>query len=236
MVELELTPSSFEKVQTLGEAETEKEDRPMGNVFGNVMHRSFELYVRKYKESNASSLSEEEFRALIRIAIMESAAEIDERYKNKGGYEKNALEFEEYLLPRLMAFSQNKEIKECFEKAGDRANIHPEYNFSFTSAFGDFKKDMPQASQELLDTYDNIADDTKVWVHGISDLVIFWPSQREVLIIDYKSDAKRISETVEDFEKRLYSKYSLQLAFYEYAMKRAFGEGVEVRSRLYHLY
>ncbi len=240
LVELELTPSSFENRKESAEKDDPSaEKRPKGNIFGNVMHRSFELLVLLYKNrmGRDEAITDEQIREIVEKAILESASDIEDRYKNSGGYEAAYRDFMDYLTKKLREFTDDETVIGLLESAGVPENIHPEYPFSLVTDYKTFCKDIDGNEDILkkLGKMGEISDDTRIWVHGISDLVIEIPDDR-ILILDYKSDVKRSSESTDEFVSVLFTRYSGQLALYEYAMKKAFGDEKQVEARLYHLY
>ncbi len=62
IVELELTPSSFEKNVEPVEKEKEgnAEERPRGSIFGNVIHRSFELLILSWRKDLERAFTRED--------------------------------------------------------------------------------------------------------------------------------------------------------------------------------
>ncbi len=241
LVELELTPSSFENRKESAEKDDPSaEKRPKGNIFGNVMHRSFELLVLLYKSKMGrdEAITDEQIREIVDKAILESAADIEDRYKNRGGYEAAYKDFMDYLPEKLREFIDDETVIGLLESAGVPENIHPEYPFSLVTDYKAFCKDIDGNEDILkrLSKMGDISDDTRIWVHGISDLVIEIPDDDRILILDYKSDVKRSSESTDEFESVLFARYRGQLALYEYAMKKAFGDDKKIGARLYHLY
>ena len=246
LVELELTPSSFEKREKQdAKDDQEAEKRPKGNIFGNVMHRSFELLVLLYRSKMGSgeTITTEEISKIVDKAILESAADIEERYKNHGGYEAAKKDFAEYLVPKLQEFIFDKTVLGLLGKAEVPENIHPEYPFSLVTDYKTFCNELDEnniiGNEEIrkkLSKMGEPSDDTRIWVHGISDLVVEMPKDNKILVLDYKSDVNKNSESSMNFGDRLNKRYAGQLGLYEYAMKKAFGSDKNIGVRIYHLY
>jgi hypothetical protein len=78
--------------------------------------------------------------------------------------------------------------------------------------------------------------DGKLWVNGISDLLIVRPDNT-ILIVDYKSDLKVETDDSMSFKDILMERYKGQLGLYRAAMRRIFGVDDEAISvRLYSMY
>ena len=255
---LDLTPSMFEKEsgsekQQSDEEENgaEEESRPKGNIFGNVMHRSFELLVQRWCSHLDTVPSQEEIEICIRQAVMESYADMEEIYLRDGGYSAHKEEYFNYLKEKLTDYVADEDVLQLIQQAGSAAHIHTEYPFSFMTTIGELQKDpkLAEALEKILlaklwrhdstedrkAKYEALSPVTSVWVHGISDLVLELPGK--VFILDYKSDCKPAGESFNSFSARKRMKYSGQIAFYCYAMRRVLAkEGDEVEGELYLLY
>ena len=216
-----------------------QERRPKGNIFGNVMHRSFELLVQRYGKEICTFDEKQSENAVNRCvcqSIMESYEDL--LWEGKRLYLKDE-EKEEiypeavktYLIPVLKRFMKSEKIKKLFEGAKE---IYTELPFSYNTTKG-ADTQLFAAIEKHLDMHKiEIADAQPVWVHGNADLVIVGKDEK-INIIDYKSDTKRVD--FKTFEKALNEKYEGQMLLYRYSMSKLFGVSAEnVSAELYHLY
>lgn len=234
-----------------------EEKRPVGNIFGTVMHRTYELIMKEWKNfSMAESPSANDIsiiKGCVIRAVMESRSDIDETYRKYGGFAVQSKIFADYLFDKMKVFIADEDIRGL---VGNASKVMTEYPFSFITTIGELRKDdeVKEALDKKLiksagiknakDGADGSSDerlkavypdDMKAWVHGAADLVIVSDDKKSVTIVDYKSDIKSQSEDPDSFRRNEEKKYAGQLVLYRFAMKRAFGT-CDVRLHLYDLY
>ena len=218
-----ISPSGFEGKGNSGySAEHEgyvKEDRPRGNIFGNVMHRTFELIVNGLKVDRDNIFVER----IIRRAIMENSDKLSKE---------DAKSYMRYLLPIA-----NKYMDEIIKPIVDDAEeIYPEYSFSFYVTMDDkniaaFKKKF----EDCINKAKLIIDEDKIWITGQMDLVVK-TKDGKYKIYDYKSDGK-YGKPDDEYLKALEKKYEGQLRLYTYAATNAFNAKEEdIETVLINLY
>lgn len=225
-----ITPSGLESKGVTGYSPNDKgyrkENRPMANVFGTVMHRTFELIVIRY-QSIIKQTGGELKKALTRVinqAIMESMEDMREVDDPK--------QFLEYLLPVMEAY-----LPEVITPIMESAEaVYPEFEFSFyvpESEIVQFRNCFDSYLQESNQPIPMISD--KIWVNGQADLVVK-QTDGTLKVYDYKSDAQN-GKPDDEFEKALAEKYEGQLALYRYAVSKAFDvEEKSVKTELISLY
>lgn len=250
---ISLSPSMLEGVledsdndkKTAGEDEDkknieEKERRPKGNIFGNVMHRSFELLVQRYGKEICTydeTLSEKAVKTCICQSIMENYDDLliegKRRYLKDGEQEEEYPEaVKSYLIPVLNRFIKSEKMKELLK---DAKEIYTELPFSYTTTKEEDTELFTAVELHLEKHKIEIADGQSVWVHGNADLVVR-SKDDTIKIVDYKSDSKKLKE-MELFEHTLNRKYEGQMLLYRYSMSKIFGVPLEdVSVELYHLY
>ena len=253
---IDITPSTFEKTgradqisdidedddELESEIEEEKsndENRPIGNIFGTVMHRAFELVVLEWARDRGVVGNEVLQRACIRQAISESAGLISSS---------DIKVYEEYLKEKVSALIVDKSLMDLLEAAVP-GGIHPEYEIRINTILSELQSDelmstelarkLPSKLWRDYDKetrtklYDSMPGDTDVFVHGCCDLVV--ETTDKVYVIDYKSDRKGKTVKVGTFEDKLNTKYEGQLGLYRYSLKKAFPDK-EIQTMIYHLY
>ncbi len=174
--------------------------RPVGAVFGTVMHRTFELIVDRWNcDPKLLGISPDLLvPSCIRQAVNESFDDIPEG---------EASLYETFLQDAVMAFGtwfRNCDIKKLAEK------IYTELPFSYM---------IPP--EEIETEKSTPGKSPAVWMHGSADLVIRL-NDGSYHIIDYKSDSDAVYPDEEAFEKRLRGKYSPQIEAYKAAVARVF--------------
>ena len=179
--------------------------RPYGNVFGKVMHRTFELIINRwdcYEKLPAENL--EAWRMLcVRQAVREMMDDIAEG---------DAPVYEAFLKEAAREFTEWFHSSELCKNA---EKFYAELPFSFV------KERKTGASVEDAREED-ASKKIPVWMHGEADLVIQL-KDGSFHVIDYKSDIDRDYPTEEAFEERLRGKYAPQVNAYREAVSRCFG-------------
>lgn len=177
--------------------------RPTGNIFGTVMHRSFELLIQRWQGNKMSADSEMEglYEICIRQAINESRQDIPEGEEEK---------YVNFLREAISAWGKWFASSELSRNG---VAFYTELPFSY-----------------LKETEN--ADEIPVWMHGEMDLVVkcadgtFW-------VLDYKSDNDARYPDEAGFEERLRGKYFRQIEAYKDAVVQLFGvDGDKVRASL----
>lgn len=226
---ISITPSSLEKDFQTGYTKKEKgfileDDRPGNNIFGTVMHRTFELIVERRDDINPSNKAEQAKRA-INQAILESSDDIADDAIRKLYYD--------YLTKVIIDKGYLDKVLSFVEGADE---VYTEFDFSFfvpegehESFLGRFKAHLDKAKIVIPD------EKTPIWVNGQADLVVRKGDQ--VTVYDYKSD-KTNGKPIPDFEAALIKKYEGQLELYKYAIGKAFGlaDVKADKGTLIHLY
>ncbi len=195
------SPSDYEKESVRKKAdaaevpipENEAMKRPVGAVFGTVMHRVFELTVQRwdYDPALMEIAPEGVMDATIRQAVNENLSDIPEEEIST---------YEAFLREVLTTFGRwfsNWETKKQAE------TFYTELPFSYLKE-GKEPQDPP------------------VWMHGEADLVIKLKDET-FFIIDYKSDNDAGYSDEAAFTDGLKWKYSPQIAAYREAVSRVFG-------------
>ena len=205
-----ISPSDYEDYSE--EWEAEAEDRPVGKVFGIILHRVFELACTCIEEGKPLDASE-----IINLSMMESYNDlylsIDEKY-----FDYNIGKYKSYLHKKLADFLNSDlvlKIKEAKE-------VYPEYQFNLFLS-DDMKKDL----------YEYIEKGT-VYLNGKVDLVLVYDDHID--IYDYKTDHKG-NKSISELEKHLEDTYSLQQKLYCLALSFCFGMDLsKIQYHFYHLY
>ncbi|MBQ6593366.1 MAG: UvrD-helicase domain-containing protein [Solobacterium sp.] len=197
------------------------EDRPSGKGLGLVMHKAFELLVRRYRILDRT----DEEKAVERILNEAVMSERDEMLESDDPQRITA-----FLKPVLVKY-----LKTLIEPIMEQAvQVLPEYTFSFyveeeeLPAFLDaFRADFRRFGM------DPGPDVKQCWINGTADLVVLQKGGT-VKIYDYKSDARNGMPS-EQFTESLRQKYAGQQKLYRYAVRRAFSTDA-VSTELVHLY
>lgn len=227
---LDLVPSFFEDVQS-SPADGLVQNQPAGTVFGTLMHRCYELAAQRWDQLNHTVSEPEPVARIVRQALLETLADqpADTPAIPLDTYTQSLQELTEKFIsdPHIAAYFQ----------AAD--GVLTEYPFAFLSTLGDLRQD-PELTQALAAKglgQDRYPDEKAVYVHGQSDLLFLL--QERIQLLDFKSDLKGQSETLESFRRRKEKAYRGQLAFYRYAMHKIFGTGKPerpVETELYFRY
>ncbi len=167
--------------------------RPTGNIAGNVMHRSLELFINRWAIDfeRAPKTLEKMMSICVKQAILENKKDIEK--------EREEL-YQTFMVRMLSIFAEWTYQKKLFRQA---KNVYTELDFSY------FKEQMEFADKCL-----------PTWMNGTADLIVenqdgsFW-------VLDYKSDYAPYL-TTEDYEASLREKYEGQLFEYRYAVGRLF--------------
>lgn len=197
-MEIEKTASIDEEL-----AKTEKEalsKRPIGTIVGNVLHRAFELAVKRvaYHEcGNIDSLA----KLCVHQAISENAMDIPADKK---------IVYEKFVLAAVCAGMKHYEQKGYLR---DKKEINTELQFSFYENNQEGDSPFEREDDENLGT--------PILVNGFMDLLII-DSDNHALILDYKSDeADNLSD--EQIAQALTKKYSPQITMYKKAVQKLYG-------------
>ncbi len=223
-----ISPSQLEATGVSGYSATdpgyEKEARPVGNVFGTVMHRVYELLIEKIAEckDRAELQTEEKIERAVRRAINEN---IDDIHTSD-----DAEMFLDYLKSKMSGYY----VQVLLPIVNEADEIYPEYSFSlfvdekdreaFYAKFSVYLKGEGEAMKSF---------DAPIWINGQADLVVK-NKDGSIRVYDYKSDSRN-GMPLSEFEESLTKKYQGQLALYRYAIGKAFGVS-EVETSLIHLY
>ena len=224
-----ITPSGIEMKGSTGFSSGEdgysKEVRPTGNIFGLILHRTYELIFTAFPvwKNESAEAREKRVTGIINQSIMEHMDDL----KND---EKAANEIFEYLR-MVMSKYFDTVIVPIAESADE---IYPEYCFSFyvpdekrgwfTSEFAPY----------LMEREIQINEEP-IWINGQADLVV---KQKDgsFMVYDYKSDAMN-GKTFDQFKQSLDRKYEGQLKLYIYAVSRNFEvDPSQIGTKLIHMY
>ncbi len=225
---LNVNPSDFESAGVTGFRVSDegytKENRPSGNVFGTVMHRVYELIIRKFELIKSCSSNK---RSIISRLVNQAIIEQDEELCNDVKKE----EFHDYITDKMIDYVDTV----IGRIMSDAVEIYPEYTFSFyqdasevkvfLEKFAEYKSDIKRIKENGFDG--------SIWVNGQADLVVKYRNG-QVKVYDYKSDSMNGKPLVE-FEKSLQEKYKGQLELYEYAVGKAFSMK-DIKTEIIHLY
>ena len=231
---ISITPSGLEELESVtGYSVTDewysKEERPSGNVFGDVMHRAYQLIFERI--SYISNTDKTEGEKLIERAVNQAVAEKKADFRSQDSPQK----FKEFLCGRLNAY-YDKVIRRIADEA---VELYPEYAFSFyvsdeeRNSFIEKFSDYLKLTDEESKKTEPQKTDKLIWINGQADLVVK-KKDGSIKIYDYKSDAMNGKPEAE-YEKALNKKYEGQLALYQYALSKAFGVD-KVDTELIHLY
>lgn len=224
---ISLTPSGLESGGISGYHPDEKgyksEDRPRGNIFGNVTHRSFELVVNSYgrlKSLEAEGLAKS-IETIIKRAILEN--------KKDFGKKDDECSFMSFLKPVVMDYFHKiiTPIMDDVEIVDGNPNgyqAYPEYSFGFYIPKSELEKFKTDFAEYMEKAKIEIHGD-RVWVNGQMDLVVKTKSGR-IKIYDYKSDGK-YGKPDEEYLAAMKAKYKGQFELYRSAASRIFDVPLE---------
>ncbi len=173
--------------------------RPVGNIIGNVMHRTFELVVSRW-DCDPVKLgidSSQLIPACIRQAMNENAEDIPENERE---------DYVRFMTDAVMAFGRWFKASDIKQNA---VKIYTEMPFSY------------MITAEEKDSISGTPDKAPVWMHGNADLVAEL-NDRSYFVIDYKSDDDEAYPDEDSFIARLRGKYSPQITAYKSAVSRLF--------------
>ncbi len=232
---ISITPSSLEIGGQTGYTTSEKdkpgydhEDRPSGNVFGTVMHRTFELLVERRGLIVDDISKEEQIKRAINQAVIESYDDI------VTSEEDDPISYINFLHDTLTLNGYLDKILALVDGADE---VYTEYDFSFYVS--------EEERTWFLSTFDTyltakeikIPDGTPIWINGQADLIV--KKGDNVTVYDYKSDARN-GKPLKEFKAALNKKYAGQLQLYKYAIDKSFeNKNIEVTAdsnTLFHLY
>lgn len=217
------TPSRLED-ESAGKAAVDKSvkekygarKRPVGAVFGTVMHRTFELLVNRIHYS--AEFIKDYLGEVEAMQVMDACAI---QAINESISQIPATELEDYkafLRKMSIAFGKwwyREKMPDTIEE------VYTELPFSY------FAKGENADDKEGNKEADR--NEQKIWWHGIADLVLK-RKDGTVLIIDYKSDSDVAYPDEESFCERLRGKYSPQIDMYKQAVARSLGVSEDVIS------
>ena len=208
----------------------EASDRPVGNIFGNVMHRSFELLVNIIRDTG--DVSGIDISKPINQAIMENYMDIiyDSADEGADGESTTIERYSTYLTDKLSAFISDEELVNKIKSATE---VFTEMHFSEFVDADELRFDAKLQDALERRNIDILSD--KCWLNGQADLVIY-NADGTVEIIDYKSD-KMGSASINELEEHLHNAYDSQQLLYKYVVSRALGVDMDkVSFRYYHMY
>ncbi len=201
-------------------------ERPYGNIFGNVMHRSFEILVKKLRRKESYDVLH-----IVRQSMMENYMDIAGRYKPET-LDTVIKQYEEYLQNRLSAFLADREL--MAEVMSDDAEVYTEVPFSLYATQDEILA-TDRTLENVLKNRFPLEKGGKYWINGKADLVIV-TGDRKVHIVDYKSDHIG-SETMERFHEHLSGTYDNQQELYRFTLSKMFGiPASDISYRYYHMY
>ncbi|QWT52778.1 UvrD-helicase domain-containing protein [Eubacterium sp. MSJ-33] len=224
-----ITPSGLEAPVSTGYAsgkdeEYVREERPKGDVFGDVMHRVYELLIMRF--NRIIGMSDPERETAVAQAINQAILEHQDAMRANDHPD----EYFSFLKRVMVDQGYLKDVIAPILSSAEA--VYPEYAFSFYVPEAEqeqFKQDF--APYLKLAKVESVAD--KIWVNGKADLVVV-NKDGLVKVYDYKSDSRN-GKPLADFETTLAGKYAGQLALYRYAIGKAFGV-TRVETELIHLY
>ena len=207
-------PSGMEHKEN---SNTVGEDRPKGSVFGTVMHRSFELAVKRAKEIALSGNGKESLlRGIVYQAILESESNIRDDELDK---------YAAYLTIKIGEFVESDIFAMILEEG---TNAYPELEFSFM-----------EEADGLCYWYNGIADLVLEKNDG-SYLIVDYKSDSRIMITvsGSEKDKKQREATDAEFKEALNKRYKGQLDLYKKAVMHIFDVADEgkVSYRLYSMY
>ena len=207
-----VTPSSLEKSGNSGFGIHDQgyisEGRPAEDLFGTVMHRCFELVVKRRNEWLGKDVSKTVSSA-VNQALMEFSEEIPDEIE----------EWRNFLLERISAYCIHV-LPGILENA---EAVYTEYPFAMSI----------EENEEHPEFLNGEKYKGRIDLNGTMDLVIVY-HDGSAKIYDYKSDARNGMDP-ETFRRRMALKYQNQIALYAYALSRT-GEFTGVETELIDLY
>ena len=168
-------------------------ERPVGNVFGTVMHRVFELLITRWKQLGTVALQDPRVRAAIHQSVTENLKDI---------VESEIALYETFLYEEAKTFCTWLQQQEWIKQA---KWIETEIPFSYL--------DNPISA--------DAESSIPVWMHGTADVLICC-KDGTFHILDYKSDSDERYPSEEAFETRLRGKYQPQIQAYKDAFCRIY--------------
>jgi ATP-dependent exoDNAse (exonuclease V) beta subunit len=234
---LDITPSALETSASFDKKETDgnKEIRPKGNIFGNIMHRSFELLVNVYRRSKDWDVAKKSIEVCVNRALMENCDDMDMIHAKEGGFDGKKVEYRDYLVEKLNEFIEDSDVRAILEEPGTK--IYTELAFSYMMT----ENSNPEFFEAMKKHFEKkkisiASQEQPVWIHGFSDLVLYNEKTGEIRILDYKSDRKGNAD-YDVFIGALREKYMGQLDLYDKSMQRIFGVKSEAKLKTtYNLY
>jgi ATP-dependent exoDNAse (exonuclease V) beta subunit len=195
----EASENELDDIQAEETISVEGDDRPKGNIVGNVLHRSYELFVNRWKRDFTIDV-DKAIKMCVSQALVENAEDISTEETDS---------FREFVEKTLKSFTDDEEISQLVKNAD---KIYTELEFSYML-------DKTQAEELLseIDTKGRFHDYNELWVNGTADLVLV-AADGSVVIADYKSDNN--SDHLKDFKDRLNKKYENQLKLYKYSIAK----------------
>ncbi len=175
----------------------EVDDRPKGNIAGNVLHRAYELFVNRWKNNGFCKDNIELINLCAVQAVIENSSDIYEGEREK---------YKTFAVDTLNKFVNDKKMTELLQNAKE---IYTELEFSY---FTDRKQD-----SNMFENISKLENLDKVWINGTADLVIV-NKDNSVVIADYKSDMN--TKGIKNFKSELNKKYGEQLTLYKYSISR----------------
>ena len=191
--------------------------RPIGNIFGTVMHRALELLVPAIREG--AVIEEQKISAYALQAIMENGDEMEDAFG--AASDRRAAEYLVFLKKVLGKFASTEDVAAGIRKA---EAVYTELPFSFFTSeeeapemFAALRAKISGKKAEKL-----LPKDPKqqVWVNGKADLVLIG-TDGSIRICDYKSDWNT-GLPGEAFAEIIARRYGGQMELYRYACARIF--------------
>lgn len=194
-VYLDVSPSKEEN-ESAGKKSADKgrkdDLRPVGNIFGNVMHRTFELAVGRW-QLDFASFQQDELMQCCKQAIYENLADIPTDQTKR---------YEEFLTKILIAYQTWWQSQGLHDKVTEFYTELP-FSYFYEDENGDRVWSHGFADLVLkVKTGETFPEE-------------YW-------ILDYKSDTDAAYEDEQAFIQRLNGKYGDQLRAYRHAVQRAF--------------
>ncbi len=215
-------PSDFEQPSSVrAKANQEKgadykpdPNRPKGNVFGTVMHRSFQLLIERWRENFRRSPKEADLQNIIEVSIRQAIMESRKDMKPE-----DVKIYYDYLKEIATNFAWWAYDVRLFR---DALEVYTELPFSY---YEDKKEEEKK-------------EEGNVWMNGTADLIIKNRDEAGKIcyqVLDYKSDHDEYINDEEIFRTTLDERYKGQLEQYCHAVKRLFGgshEEMKVRLQI----
>jgi len=207
------------------------------NIFGNVMHRAFEILVKEYiRQGKAKSeITEEVIKGISALAIMENSEDI---FRSVDAADENS-EAEKYFREtgkQLAGFLDSV----LYSKVRSAKACYTEYSFNTELDVADVKIFSEKLYNRIADVKPNDSGTPEkpakhYWMNGKADLILE-NEDGTVEIWDYKTDRRGIL-TPEQFDEYLNECYDNQQLLYEYAVHKLFGtDKAKISHHFYHMY